>query len=94
MSVHVLESSVPIKARKIYTDIHGGCSEAVKILPEVYGHCWKPQGLIGMVLGEGHGYEISVRIFMDIPGGVYGQYGWGLWIRTIRTGFPDTFLIY
>ena len=73
MSIHILESSVPIKTRKMYTDIHGGCLEAVKMLPEVYGHYWKPQGSIGMVLGEGHGYEICLRIFPDIPGGVYGQ---------------------
>ena len=43
------------------------------MLPEVYGQCWKPQGSIGMVIGEGHEYEISLRMFTDIPGGVYGQ---------------------
>ena len=72
-SVHVLDSSVPIKTQKIYTDIHGGCLEAVRTLPEVYGHCRKPQGSIEMVFGEGHGYEISLLIFTDIPRGVYGQ---------------------
>ena len=64
---------MPIKTRKMYMDIHGGCSEAVRTLPEVYGHYRKPQGSIGMVLGEGHGYEICLRIFTDIPEVVYGQ---------------------
>ena len=64
---------MPIKTRKMYTDIHGGCLEAVRTLPKVYRHYRKLQVSIGMVLGEGHGYEIRLRIFMDIPGGVYGQ---------------------
>ena len=72
-SVHVLESSMPIKTRKMYTDIHGGCSEAVMMLPEVYRHYRKPQGSIGMVLGEDHGYAICLQIFTAIPGGVYRQ---------------------
>ena len=64
---------MPIKTRKMYTDIHGGCLEAVRTLPEVYRHYRKLQVSIGMVLGEGHGYKIRLRIFTDIPGGVYGQ---------------------
>ena len=47
-SVHVLESSVPIKTLKMYTDIHGGWSETVRMLPEVYRHYQKPQGSIGI----------------------------------------------
>ena len=43
------------------------------MLPEVYRQCRKPQGSIGMVVGEGHRYEINLWIFMDIRGGVYGQ---------------------
>ena len=62
---------MPIKAQKIYTDIHGGCLE---VLDATESLRMKPQGSIGMVLGEGRRYEISQRIFMDIPGGVYGQY--------------------
>ena len=66
----ILDSSVSINSRKLYTDIPGVCSEAVRMPPEVYGHCQKPPGSIGMVLGEGHGYEICLRIYTDIPGGV------------------------
>ena len=36
---NILDSSMPIKAQKIYSDIPGGCSEAVTTLPEVYRHC-------------------------------------------------------
>ena len=43
------------------------------MLPEVHGPCRKPQGSVGMVIREGHGYEISLQIFTDIPGGVYRQ---------------------
>ena len=76
-SVHVLESSVPIKTRKMYTDIHRGCSEAVRTLPEVYGHYRKPQRSIGMVLGEGYGYEIHLRIFPEVyTDNRDGVYGW------------------
>ena len=62
---------MPTKAWKVYTDIHGGSAEAVRMLPEVYRHCRKPQGSIGMVLGEGHGYEISLRIFTNTVDTVY-----------------------
>ena len=51
-------------------DIPGVCSEAVRMPPEVYGHCRKPPGSIGMVLGEGHRYEICLQIYTDIAGGV------------------------
>ena len=71
--VHVLESSVPMKTWKMYTNILGGCWEAVRTLSEVYGDYRKPQGSIGMVVGEGHGHEICLRIITDIPGGVYRQ---------------------
>ena len=64
--VHILDSFVPIKARKMYMDIYGGCSEAVRTLPKVYRHFRKSQGYIGMVLGEGHGCESSRRIFLEV----------------------------
>ena len=70
-------------ARKISTDIPGRCSEVVKMPPEVNGNSRKPQGPIGMVCKEGHGYVINLRIYTDSHGGVYGQWGWGL--RMIRT---------
>ena len=60
-------------ARKIYTDIPGGYLEAVRTPLEVNGNARKPQGPIGMVCKEGHGYVISWRICMDSHGGVYGQ---------------------
>ena len=93
-SVHVLESSVRIKTWKMYTDIHGGCSEAVRMLPEVYGHYRKPQRSIGMVLGEGHGYEICPQIIRRC----IRTMGMGIMdgkdvSRTIRTGFTDTFVV-
>ena len=60
-------------ALKISTDIPGWCSEGVRTPPEVKGKSQKPQGPIGMVRREGHGYVISLRICMDSHGGVYGQ---------------------
>ena len=41
--------------------------------PEANGNSRKPQGPIGMVRKEGHGYVISLRIYTDSHGGVYGQ---------------------
>ena len=58
-------------ARKISTDISRGCSEAVRMPPEVNGNVRKPQGPIGMVRKEGH--VISLRIYTDSHGGVYKQ---------------------
>ena len=54
----ILDSSTPIMAQKISTDIPGGCSEAVRTPPEVNGHCQKSHGPIGMVREEGHRYVI------------------------------------
>ena len=36
------------------------------MLPEVYGHCRKPQGSIGMVLGEGSWIFPEVYIYIYI----------------------------
>ena len=66
----ILDSSVSINSQKLYMDIPGVCSEAIRPPSEVYGHCRKPPGSIEMVLGEGHGYEICLWIYTDIPGGV------------------------
>ena len=56
--------------------VHEGCSEAVRTLPEVYGQCRKPQGSIGMVVGEGQlvcGYsQIFPEVYTDNSNGVYG----------------------
>ena len=60
-------------ARKISTDIPGGCSEAGRTPPEVKGHCRKLHGPIGMVREEGHGYVICLRICTDIYGSIQGQ---------------------
>ena len=64
-------------------DIPRGCSEAVRTPLEVNGHYRKPQGPIGMVREEGHGYEICLRICTDIYGSNHGQQGQGL--QMIRT---------
>ena len=59
---------------------------------DVNGHYWKPQGQIRIVLEEGHGYEISLRICTDV------RIGTGFTddkdaSRTIRTGFTDRFVV-
>ena len=54
-------------------DIPGGFSEVERTPLEVNGNCQKPQGPIGMICKEGHGYVNSLQICMDIPGGVCGQ---------------------
>ena len=69
----ILDSSAPIMARKISTDIPGGCSEVVRTPLEGNRNARKPQGPIGMVRKEGHGYVISLRIYTDSHRGVYGQ---------------------
>ena len=60
-------------AWKISTDIPGGSSEAVRTPLEVNGISRKPQVPIGMVRKEGQRYIISLRIYTDSHGGVYGQ---------------------
>ena len=54
-------------------DIPGGYLEAVRMPPEVNGNSRKPQGPIGMVHKEGHGYVIGLRICTDSHGAVRGQ---------------------
>ena len=41
--------------------------------PEVNENCQKPQGPIGLIRKECHGYVNSLRICTDIPGGICGQ---------------------
>ena len=53
-------------ARKISTDIPGRCSEAVRTPLEVNGNSQRPQGPMGMVHEEGHGYLISLQIWRCI----------------------------
>ena len=65
---------------KLDTDIPGVYLKAVRTPPQVYGHCQKPPGSIGMVLGEGHGYE-------NLSADIYGY--WRRCIRTIGTSFTD-----
>ena len=60
-------------ARKVSTDIPGGCSEAVRRPPEVNRHCGQTHRSIGMVREEGHGYVISLRICTNIYGSIHGQ---------------------
>ena len=60
-------------ARKISTDIPRGCSEAVRMPPEVNENSRKLQGPIEMVRGEGHRYVISLQIYTDSHRDVYGQ---------------------
>ena len=57
-------------ARKISTDIPGGCLEALRMPPEVNRNSRKPQGPTGMVRKEGHGEVITLRIYTDSHGGV------------------------
>ena len=65
--------------------------------PEINGHCQKPQGPIGMVREEGHGYVICLRICTDIYGSIQ-TIGTGFMevkdaSRTIRTGFMDRIVV-
>ena len=59
-----------IKTQEISTDIPGGYLEAIRTPPEVNGNSRKPQGPIGMVRKEGHGYVIGLQICMDSHRGV------------------------
>ena len=49
------------------------CSEAVRTPPEVNRNSRIPQGPIGKVRKEDHGYVITLQIYTDSHGGVYGQ---------------------
>ena len=74
-----------IRANNVSENFYGKsltCLEAVRMPPEVNGYSRKPQRPIGMVRKEGQGYVISLQIYTDSHGGVYGQ-GWAL--RMIRT---------
>ena len=68
-----IDSSTPVMAQKISTDIPRGFLEAVRMPPEVIGNSRKPQGPIGMVHEEAHGYVISLQIYTDSHGDVYRQ---------------------
>ena len=82
----ILDSSAPIMGQKVSTDIPGECSEAVRTPPEVNGHCRKPQGPIGMVGEEGHGYVICLWICTDIYGSIHGQLAWSLQTKRMPQG--------
>ena len=90
----IRDSSVSINSQKLYTDIPGVCSEAVRLPLEVYRHCQKPLGwslekVTDMKFVCGY-TQIFPEVYKDDRDGFTDDKDTS---RTIRRGFTDTFSV-